>query len=99
VTLLYGARTPALLVYRELLERWRAAAPALTIQYFAETGADGTTVADGRLSCQAVFYAARDPQHTLFYFSGPPAMLNYFTEQMHTAHGIARECLRIDAWE
>ncbi len=99
ITLLYGARIPALLVCRDLLEGWRAAAPALAIHYYSETEADGNTIACGRLSCQAAFNAACDPQQALFYFSGPPAMLQYFTEQMHKAHGIARERLRIDAWE
>lgn len=99
VTLLYGARTPDLLVYRDVLDSWRAVAPSLVIHYYAEADGDGRQVTTGRLSCELAFNAARDPHKALFYFSGPPAMLKYFTEQMHGKFGVDRERLLIDAWE
>ena len=99
VTLLYGARTPDLLVYRDLLETWRTGAPSLAIQYYAETGTNSYQVNAGRLTCEAAYKATKDPGKVTFYFSGPPAMLKYFTEQMHEKYGISRERLLIDAWE
>lgn len=99
VTLLYGARRPELLVYRPLLDEWQHATANLRVLYFAEDGAVPHGVQRGRLSCDAVYAAARDPHSARFYFSGPPAMLAAFTRDMHDIYNIDPARLIIDAWE
>ncbi|MCX7846586.1 MAG: FAD-dependent oxidoreductase [bacterium] len=99
VTLLYGARTPELLVYRPLLQQWQRATPNFRVLYFAESGDLPNDVLPGRLSCQAAFTAAHNPHSARFYFSGPPAMLANFTRHMHDDFHIDHTRLIIDAWE
>ncbi len=105
---LYGARTPQLLLYRDLLERAAAANPHVMFSLFAEEG-DVPGVTHGRLTPTAALAAARslalracppvpDSASPIFYLAGPPSMLKSFQDAL-TAAGAPPVAVRVDAWE
>lgn len=106
VTLAYGARDGALLIYRESVERCAARVPTLRVIYFVEEGPgpDSATLGGrvrgrpGRVSLDAVWPALLHPATATFYISGPPAMLQGISRELR-ARDIAPEAIRIDAWE
>jgi ferredoxin-NADP reductase len=97
--LLYGARTQDLLVYAPAARAAAARFTDLRCTFFVETGEPGDTRL-GRLSVPDALAAARElgrPEATVFYLSGPPAMLAHFKRGL-IASGAAPERVRIDAW-
>lgn len=97
--LLYGARTRELLIYAPAARAAAARFPDLRCTFFIETGAPGDG-RSGRLSVPDALAAARElgrPDATIFYLSGPPAMLASFTRGL-VASGVAADRVRIDAW-
>jgi ferredoxin-NADP reductase len=97
VVLGYGARTPELLIYRDVVERTLARVPAVNALYFVEQNAAAAMVA-GRLSVEAIWPHVPRPNDSDFYISGPPAMIKAIGADLR-AHGIAAEAIHIDAWE
>ena len=91
VMLFYGARTPDLFVYGELVCSRAREVPALTTHLVSEA-------TNGRLDVAAAWPAIATLDHPLFYLSGPPAMLTALTAQLH-GRGTAQEDIRTDAWE
>ena len=55
ITLAYGARTPDLLIYRDVVERCARRAPSLSVMYFAEDARDAPGCLPGRVSVDAVW--------------------------------------------
>lgn len=159
VTLLYGARTPDLWLFRDMLERQLAACPSFSVLFFAESGlramtADSCPLAserpstglcppsliccrsgclsldhvlgplssDGRSSGDCRPVTAGRPltaefrplsgagpssvvcsplavsPSSVFYLSGPPAMLKTLTAELKS-RGISKDRIRTDAWE
>ena len=103
VVLAYGARTEALLIYRELVERCRRRVPELKATYFVEGGDDGVAAASGpvtrgRVSVGPIWQQLGQPYDMAYYISGPPPMLNAIRQDLLT-RGIDAEAIHIDAWE
>lgn len=97
VLLGYGARTPDLLIYKDVVERARSQASSLAVMYFAEQAA-AAPVHAGRVSVEAIWPRVRRPESSDFYISGPPAMLKGITADLRGRH-IPAEAIHIDAWE
>lgn len=98
--LLYGARTRELLIYAPAARAAAARYHDLRCSFFVETGAPGDDARAGRLSVPDALAAARElgkPDATVFYLSGPPAMLAHFKRGL-VASGVASDRVRIDAW-
>lgn len=80
VTVLYGARTPADLVYRDDLERWRARDDVqfmVTVDVGDETWTDNVGVV-GTLLAKAEI----DPQATVTFVCGPPIMIRFVVRDL-----------------
>ena len=91
VVLFYGARTPDLFVYGDLVEARAREVPVFTCHLVCDT-------TDGRLNVDAACPAIEELDNPLFYLSGPPAMLAALTGQL-LGRGVAPEDIRTDAWE
>jgi ferredoxin-NADP reductase len=100
VTLAYGARTSALLIYRDEVDRCAQRVAALDVSYFVETPADddGPDVSTGRVSVDAIWPRLRRPLESEYYISGPPPMLQGIGQELR-ARDISPEAIHIDAWE
>jgi ferredoxin-NADP reductase len=100
VLLVYGARTPDLWLFRDMLDRQASACPAFAVRYFAETGAVAPCL-PGPLALDTVFGLPETvfrPASAIFYLSGPPAMLRALSAGL-AARGVTPERIRTDAWE
>lgn len=100
IVLLYGARTPDLLIYRDILEQVARQNPTFHWVPFVEQG-EWPGARPGRLSAKAAMEAAGqwgDPARATYYLSGPPAMLSALKGDLIDA-GMSVESIRIDAWE
>ena len=99
VVLAYGARSPELLIYKDLVDESRARVSSFDVVYFVEQ--DGVRLPDaicGRVSVDAVWPKLREPDATHFYIAGPPAMID--TIRTDLAHrGVAAAMVHVDAWE
>jgi ferredoxin-NADP reductase len=100
VTLAYGARTSALLIYRDEVDRCAQRVAALDVSYFVETpgAGDGPDVNTGRVSVDAIWPRLRRPLESEYYISGPPPMLQGIGQELRARH-ISPEAIHIDAWE
>jgi len=104
IVLAYGARTHALLVYRDLVDRCVRAVPSIDVSYFVESGpgepAEGSsrrTIA-GRVAVAPVWTRVRNPGDAHFYVAGPPAMLQTISAELGS-RGVSQERVHVDAWE
>ena len=109
VTLLYGARTPALLLFQDRILSQAGQVPGFEVVLFCETS-DGHVpdcpVASTRqpirhiglielgLACRRGRWGAGE----IFYLSGPPSMLRAMGAELQ-ARGIDADRIRTDAWE
>jgi ferredoxin-NADP reductase len=91
VLLLYGARTPELLIYGPL-----AASCAIDVSSLECALVPETT--GGVLDVGRAWPAIRGLDAPEFYLSGPPQMLVSLTAQL-LARGVAPDAVRTDAWE
>jgi ferredoxin-NADP reductase len=99
ITLAYGARTAALLIYREVTERCAGRTPALSVLYFVESGSVAPAGAiHGRVSVDVVWQTLARPLSAEYYISGPPGMLKSIAGDLR-ARNVAPEAIHIDAWE
>jgi ferredoxin-NADP reductase len=100
VTLAYGARTGALLIYRDVVERCASRIPSVDVAWFVEQpgAGDPPHARQGRVSVDAVWPRLKAPLTSHYYISGPPPMLRGIGEALR-ARGIAQEAIHIDAWE
>ncbi len=105
VTLLYGARTPDLWLFRDMIERQLATCPAFSAIFFAESGLCPSATSHlptlrihlGRISLDTLTSDLR-PLTSVFYLSGPPVMLKAISTDL-ASRGIPAERIRTDAWE
>jgi len=101
VYLAYGARTAALLLYREMLERRAADVSCFQRRYFVEqpdAESERIGAAVGRLSVDAVWPHIPAPGQATYYLSGPPIMLKTLAGDLR-GRDIADAAIRMDAWE
>lgn len=109
VRLVYGARTPELLLFREAILRQAARVPQFTVAFFNEkdnptrrelrgVSPDEARYWSGRISLDiACPEPVASPNH-VFYLSGPPAMLQALGADLRV-RGVAPDDIRVDAWE
>ena len=99
IWLLYGARTPQLLIYREAISQATAACSQLKATFLAEHGTL-PEVKSGRLSAEEALQAAAamgGSETARFYLSGPPGMLAALKENL-VGKGVDLSRIYIDAW-
>lgn len=98
----YAARTPALLVHRQLAERCAEQLPGFGLHCYAEQPAQADAdpaLTPGRIDIAAVVSALREPDAAAFYLSGPKAMITAFQHTLIKDHRIPASRVLIDAWE
>jgi ferredoxin-NADP reductase len=104
LTLAYGARSSALLIYRQTIERCRQRLQNLQVLYFVENLDSEEQVSvpvpalPGRVSVDNVWPRLKRPNDASFYISGPPSMLRGIADDLKT-RGVGSEAIFIDAWE
>ena len=112
VTLVYGARTPALLLFQEMILAQLAAVSKFNAVFFTETPNEAFAqrmavlpraprCLTGRISLDALLRpppAVLRPPSSVFYLSGPPVMLNVLMADLKL-RGVPPEQIRTDAWE
>lgn len=109
IKLVYGARTPALLLFQEMLLDQLARVSAFDLFLFTEKPEAEFSqrmanlprtprVFTGRIDLDAVWPQMDSPAGNLFYLSGPPVMLTALGADLQ-GRGVAVERIRTDAWE
>ncbi len=109
VWLIYGAREPGLLLFKEMLLERHAAVPAFRLIFFTEAGTENLTreltstprtpqCLPGRIAVDALWPQIPEAEKKTFYLAGPPVMLTMLGPQLK-ARGVAPERVRVDAWE
>jgi len=109
VWLIYGARNPGLLLFREMIEGQLTKIANFHLVYFTEGQSAELTAqvaglvkppacVSGRISLDAVFQSVPDAAKKVFYLSGPPIMLNTLSTGLRQ-RGLPPEQIRMDAWE
>lgn len=112
VTLVYGARTPALFLFQEMILRQLERVPQFDAVFFSETEAPAFTQRLARLPraprcltgpiCLDQVFSPLAPEAlalgSVFHLSGPPAMLKALGADLH-ARGVGDAHIRTDAWE
>jgi NAD(P)H-flavin reductase len=109
VWLAYGARSPELLLFEEMILAQLAKVPNFHLLLFTESHSDQLAkrlaglakppvCLAGRVSLDAVWRQVPQPFRKVFYISGPPAMLNSLSAGL-SDRAIAPENIRTDAWE
>jgi ferredoxin-NADP reductase len=100
VVLHYGARTPALLIYRSLSDACASRLPGFRVHYHAEVAAPGDApVQPGRLDPRVIVADLGDARETAFYLSGPKDMIDGFKACLVGECGVPPERVLVDAWE
>jgi ferredoxin-NADP reductase len=108
VTLVYGVRSPGLLLFEEMILSQLAAVPNLAVVFFTETADDGFAqrmaalpraprCVTGRIDLAALD-TVFGPVAAAYYLAGPPVMLGALTPAL-LARGVAQENIHTDAWE
>ncbi len=107
VTLLYGARTPDLLLFKDMIVSQMGTVLRLEVAFFAESGHSESRERDegaprsprflpGSIDFDAVWRSL--PTNRTFYLSGPPGMLKAFATELRV-RGVGANYVRTDAWE
>ena len=94
VSLCYGVRSAEHYLFGDLLSRCGAELPNFAKTVYCEDGS--VPGKKGILDIDAIRAAA--PAGSLFYLSGPPAMISAFKNRLRDL-GVERECIRVDDWE
>jgi len=106
VHLYYGVRNPTLLLFQEEFDAVLGQAPCFHATYCLEHGTvESVKPFSGRVKVRSGILSADFPVEdgfrasgTIFYLSGPPAMLKVLSNALLTL-GAAPERIRVDAWE
>lgn len=98
----YGARTPDLLIYRNLIDHYANGVRRLKRWYFIEEGSiDPFLVGQeirGKLSLKEIWEQIYDPFSSMYYLSGPPGMIKTLSCDL-IDRDVNKDLIRIDAWE
>jgi len=99
VQLHYGARTPALLVYREAVEACRARWPHLGLSLYVDdfAGTPDPAVRLGRIDVGEIWAGLVRPEAAVFYLAGPAAMIDAQRAAL-LGLGAAPTALVTDEW-
>lgn len=101
IDLHYGARSPALLIYRDAITRCQANGLSdLKAYYYAEDLPDSEAHAGlvaGRLSIEQAWNNLAEPLRSRFYLSGPKAMIDHFRDEL-VARGVLPGRVVSDEW-
>jgi ferredoxin-NADP reductase len=97
VMLVYGARTPSLFLFQDMIRAQQSRVANFGVLLFAEEAAV-PPCHPGRISLETVWLRLDATAPKVFYLSGPPAMLSALTDGLQV-RGIAPEWIRTDAWE
>ena len=109
VWLVYGARSPELLLFEEMILARLAKAPDFHLLLFTEHNSDqlAKKLANqpkppiclaGQVSLDAVWQHVPQAASKVFYISGPPIMLKTLSAGLRE-RSVAPEQIRTDAWE
>ena len=109
VTLVYGARSPGLLLFSDMIWTQFRRIAALQVIVFVETGMSDLVSRvermarvpqchSGRISLPKVWPMLSDPAQSVFYLAGPPVMISALSAGLRLG-GSAPEKIRVDAWE
>ncbi|MBM3332338.1 FAD-dependent oxidoreductase [candidate division WOR-3 bacterium] len=98
----YGARTPELLIYRNLVEQQAAAVPSFRYAFFSDSVAlvqpSSLIPRPGPVSVATIWPLLATPAGSSFFVSGPPAMLKSVAADLQD-RGILPTAIHTDAWE
>jgi ferredoxin-NADP reductase len=99
VHVFYGARTPDLLIYRSLVERFAQRCRKARLYLYAEQidGADDA-VHCGRLDVVKITCHLVHADRLTYYVAGPPAMIRAATAQLPSLD-VPSSHIMVDAWE
>jgi ferredoxin-NADP reductase len=97
ITFFYGARRSDLLIYRPQVEAAAKICPRLHPIFLIEEGQDSGCLS-GRIDLNLIWRSLSDPLAVTYYLSGPPVMLKTLSVDL-AERGVARERVRLDAWE
>jgi ferredoxin-NADP reductase len=109
VWLAYGARSPELLLFRDMILAQLGRVPAFHVLFFTENPAPEFAAEmaalprpaiclEGRISLDQAFAHVPDAAAKVFYLSGPPVMLKALGAGLG-ARGVPPDRIRTDAWE
>ena len=109
VKLVYGARTPGLLLFRDMILKQQAQVPRFDVLFFTETGDAGclgTMSAlpeppmcfTGRIALDVAWSQLAGSASRVFYLSGPPGMVKALSADL-LARRVEPAAIRTDAWE
>ncbi|HEY9171856.1 MAG TPA: FAD-dependent oxidoreductase [Verrucomicrobiae bacterium] len=109
VWLVYGARSPELLLFREMILSQTAHVANFRVLLFTETGGEQLAAEmagrpkppgclSGRITLDALWPLVPEAARKVFYLSGPPAMLTALSASL-AARGLPPAHIRTDAWE
>ncbi|MEI9477281.1 MAG: FAD-dependent oxidoreductase [Deltaproteobacteria bacterium] len=113
IFLAYGARNPALLLYRETIAARTTAENGFQVFYFVENGVENEKAnkftatdsaspecftASGCLSLDVIWNRLKNPRTATYYIAGSPAMIQALTGNL-LSKNIAPEQIKVDAWE
>ena len=99
-----AARSQDLLVFRDFADRCARRFPSFRVEYYAETGATGATIA-GRIDLARAVACAGDRatcthgRAAMYYLCGPQEMINAFRARLTGQFGVPESNVKIDAWE
>jgi len=98
VRLFYGARTPELLLFRDLIGDCHTRLSSFRSRLFAECGPPATGVLLGRLDLAQILANVDAPREATYYLAGPPAMIEDFSRGL-VAETVPPERIVVDEWE
>ena len=100
ITLFYGARNPELLIFKPLVDRKIQEGVQLSVWYFIEEGQadESAGVIRGRISVESMLPKVNQASNSVFYLSGPPAMLQKISADLKVKD-IPVVKIRMDSWE
>lgn len=109
IWLVYGAREPGLLLFREMILEQCGKVTNFHVVFFAEAASDQfpkgmagwaapPSCLPGRISVDSLWPLLETPERKTFYLSGPPVMLSTLGGHLK-GRGLPPDQIRIDAWE
>lgn len=103
VLLVYGARTPELLIYSNFVENIARLHNNLRVIYFVEKMLDsdirrGVEMIHGIISVDQILPFIQNKDASTFYLSGPPVMIDSLRAQLQKEN-VGPNQIKIDAWE
>jgi ferredoxin-NADP reductase len=99
ISIIYGAREAHLMIYRELVTNCRNLRDGIQTYLFLENNPNSEDdIIQGKISVDKVWPNLRIFPKSIFYLSGPPAMIETITDQL-IVHEINPNAIQIDGWE